>query len=285
MIMAQLKKFREKFSRMDLMVISAFVIVVTTVPLIWPIGLPVPVTATTEVVYKKVESLPPGGVVVVGLDCSPAGWSEVEPASRAVMQHLFTKPVKIVIVAFYSPMGAQLAESLLSNIDKGTKRYGVDYVNLGYFPGEEVAKAGFAADVHKIAPKDFYGTNIEQLPIMGSIKSAKDIAFYITITDYETGVEQYTRQIVSPYNIPLALIIGAGSSATMAPYLRSGQVIGAVFGLQGGGEYEVLTKRPGIALKETDALSLTALLSVIFIFIGNGVHFAKKIFPEHGGAN
>jgi hypothetical protein len=283
-LMEKMKQtIKKKIVSTDLAVLSILLLVVTIIPLLFTLGLPIPVSTNVQAVYKKIESLPPGSYVLYGSDCAPSGWGEDYPVARAIMQHLFMRPVKIVIIAFDTPAGPQLAESVVQEVNKGTKQYGTDYVNLGYFPGAEVAKAAFAKDVHRLVSQDFYGTSIDKLPIMQNLRTAKDIAYLITVTFMFTGTEEYIRQFVTGYGVTVTQADGAGGLPTATPYIRSGQLLGGVFGFQGAAEYELLLKSPGPAVRQTDALSLTALLMIGFIAAGNFQYFRRKLVDRKGG--
>lgn len=208
--------------------------------------------------------------------------AEVEPGTIVMLKHLLRKPVKFVIVCWAADEPKLMEGALAKVADFATannKKYGVDYVNLGFIPGMETAMAAFAKDVQANAPADMYGTPIAQLPAMSGMKSAKDfgLVLYITGSDAAAMIRQY----VSAYGSKLITFATIGWVPSFTPYLYSGQLVGIVPGVTGGAEYELLMRSPGSGLATTDALSLGFLFLVVLAILGNIVwQVSKKQRPE-----
>jgi hypothetical protein len=67
--------------------------------------------------------------------------------------------------------------------------------------------------------------------------------------------------------------------------LASGQIKGAVIGLSGAAEYEVLAGVPGKATGAMDAQAMGHLLIVGLVLLGNiGFFFQKRLEAVKGGA-
>jgi len=61
-----------------------------------------------------------------------------------------------------------------------------------------------------------------------------------------------------------------------APYIASGQLSALMPGLTASGEYEILIGRPGLAVAGLDAVSMSHLLVVCLVLIGNIAYFASR---------
>lgn len=265
-----------KLSRIDPRILYALLVIILIIPLFTPLGLPIPITKETRKVYEAVEKLPPGSVVVCSMDTSGAAWGENGPQAKAIFQHLFQKPLKIVVVSFETD-GPMLAEQAFLEIRKGEKKYGVDYVNLGFIAGGETARAAFGRDVQKLISKDFLGNPIDKLPIMEKVRNAEDFALFFTFTSLISAVEMYVRQLYAPYKTKIvAGIIGLGV-ASIVPYYNAGQLFSILSGSLGAGEYELLNKMPGEGVRLSDALSLSTLFIIACIVIGNAAFLGVKL--------
>ena len=73
---------------------------------------------------------------------------------------------------------------------------------------------------------------------------------------------------------------GGGCTAVMAPdlypFLQSGQLVGLLGGLAGAAEYETLIGEPGQATVGMQPQSVTHLIIVLFIILGNTVYFLSR---------
>jgi len=171
--------------------------------------------------YRCIDELEPGDLVLVSPDFVPGMWVEVGPAMNAIMQHLFMKKVKIIIVSFYSD-GPVLAEKIISEIDVGDARYGVDYVNLGYIPGLETAMAAFVENP-RVIEYDYYGTPIGELEIMEEVDSIDDFKLYVfaCVTWPDPWVRQFAGKIPRIINIispaGISLVMPSASRAPPVP--------------------------------------------------------------------
>jgi hypothetical protein len=257
-------------------ILQIFLCLSVALPIIKPIGLPVPISTYTKGVYEIVESIEPGSIVLFTNDVSAGGWGEMASPTIAVMQHLFRRPVKIVFVDFFedSPI---LTEIALNKVDKDDKVYGVDYVHLGFIPGYEMAIAMFAKSIWTAFPADYHGTALNELPLMANLKDASDFDIQIeTQTVPAVPTSFMLQHIHSPYNVPLVVLSTAVSSPGLMPYLASGDISGITIGVKGGAEYEILIKTPGSGAATMDAMSTSHLLLITVLIIGNVFYFIKK---------
>jgi hypothetical protein len=248
-------------------VIYILLIVLMAYPIARPIGLPVPVTEYSRGLYDAVEALQPGDIVVYETNLGVGRIPELHSGQVALLQHLFSKPIKIVIVGQYVDSPKVLADNSMPMVDTMGKVYGVDYVNLGFLPGLETGAAAFAKDMASQFEKDYYGTPISQIPLMQNIGGFENVAF---ITG-SAGTESiyFIRQWVEAYGLKMALNTHSMNFPNFIPYYQAGQYAGLLDGIRGAAEYELLTNNPGRAVAGTDALSTGTLLTVILILIGN----------------
>lgn len=273
----QERSLLQKVTDVDPRIIYTLILLVVSAVIIHPLGLPLPISKPTRDLHNIVMQLKPGDRVMVWSDESAHGIGETGPAWIVFMQDLFRRPgVKVV----FSAAGGFVPETptifdtiIMPPVDKIGKKYGVDYVNLGWTPGFETAMASFATDIHKLNPRDHAGTPIDELPLMRDIKSIADFELLVYVGGGSQA--QVMRQIFVPSGKPSVQIGMAVHQTGAMPYYP--QTIKAyVFGLAQGAEYEKLIEKPGKAIIASDAISLSQLLLIILLFIGNIAYFLQR---------
>ena len=245
-----------------LLLISLFI------PLIRPIGLPLSLSQEAQTFYDTVDALQAGDIVIVSPSYSPGTEAEMWPQHAALMVHLMRKDVKIIHVALvlesvmYSQRAAETYAPLYGY------EYGVDHVIMPYKAGMDVVIASMGRDIHSLYTEDYFGTPTRQLPLMQQVRGIQDIALIIDFMPGNTLVD-YIRQIEGVYNIPVTGGVTAVCIPTMMPYVMSGQCRGLLGGMRGAAEYELMVGAPGPAIGGMDAQSLSHLLIIVAIAVGN----------------
>jgi hypothetical protein len=267
----------EALEYVDRRILYSLMIIVVAVPLIHPLGLPMPVSSFTRTAYNAIEALKPGEYVIWASDVDAGAWAECGPQSIAFLNHLFRIPnIKIIIVSFI-PAGTDLVLLALKEVDLHDKKYGIDYVILPYIAGGETAKAIFFSDVYKVVTLDVYGTHLEQMSIMKDFKNVNDISIYTGVVSPMTPLEEYIRQLVLPYKKPLIVGVISVNVPTLMPYIKSGQVTAYLGGAMGAAEYELLIGRPGSGLAQADSISTSHLMILLLVLMGNILYIIKRV--------
>ena len=149
------------------------------------------------------------------------------------------------------------------------KKYGIDYINVGYKPGGPVMLLSLGRNVADVVKADYAGMPIDSLPLGRKVKSAQDMALVMSLSAGDPGVLHWIIYFHARFGVP----VGAATTAIMAPqqypYLASGQLLGLMGGLKGAAEYETLVKRRGRAIAGMDSQSIVHALLVLFIILGN----------------
>jgi hypothetical protein len=171
---------------------------------------------------------------------------------------------------------SKVLEWVAGDIKANNKVYGIDYVHLGYVAGFESAFAAFCRDVRGTVSVDYYGTPIDNLPIMEGFKSARDVDLWIQV-----GPPLFTpaiRQFAIPFNKGKNLVaIGfEGYLSTYIPYMEAGQLLSGMQGSQDGIVYEMLIGKPFIATAQYRGGNLLMFMAMAIIIAGNIVYFMGK---------
>jgi hypothetical protein len=254
-------------------VIYLSLFVALAVPMIKPIGLPVPIDKDTMDVYNRIEALKPGDVVVIGSNIGAAIYAEVYPQYVAVIEHVLRKDgVKMILVEHgtEAPIFAERALNELNAYER--KTYGVDFVHLGYIAGDEAAISGLCRNLHALLQVDYKGNSLSSLPMMANINDASDFTIVIDFTA-SADSQYWLNQAYAPYGTEIAFGLTAVKVPDAYSYYLAGQIFGIIESLKGAAQYEVLINRPGIAAKGMDAQSIAHLLYIALILIGNAVYY------------
>ena len=268
-----MRDFADRILSLDRRFIFILIGLVILIPLLYPIGLPVRVSAEVQRVYDYIERLPEGARMVISLDYDPASKPELQPMTVAILRHAFRRKLRLIGLTLW-PTGTSMAESELTRIGQEFgKVYGRDYVFLGYAPGEANAILSMGQDLYAAFPTDYYGTPTPTIPVLNAIRSLQDVAYVFSLSAGFPGLDTWYVYGKEKYGFEL----GGGSVAVSVPkfypLLNTGQIQGLLGGLRGAAEYETLLNMPGKARAGMDAQSATHFLIIGLIVVCNGLYF------------
>lgn len=265
-------------------VIYTALIATILVPLLSPIGLPVPISERTIAVYNFIKNLRDNCNVFFDISYSPADRGELEPLAIALSKHLFDKGCRIVYVSLFDtgPLIFAAMRSAAPDVF-GKKEYGKDYVFLGFVAGYEAAVASLAKSIKGTLKTDNYGNLLDELPLMKEVDKATDFDVAVIVSSGGDVYPYYVRQWYTPYNIPLIFGPVGVIAPVVEPFVAAKQAVGMIIGQKGAAEYETLIGRKGLATAAMDAQSLTHLLIIVYIIIGNVVYWRQRLSSKMGG--
>jgi preprotein translocase subunit YajC len=264
--------FWEKISTIDRRIIFVFIFLSVALPLIFNFTLPNKVTKEVRETFDFIQALPTGSVVLVSFDHDAATLPEMQPMARAILDHLFSRDLKVVGMAFRAEGAAIGNKALQVEGAKYGKVEGVDYVFLGYRPEITSGVLGIGENIGRLYPKDYRGIPVSDIPLMQKVRSYRDIALVISISDDDTPV-YWINYANARYHEPVVPAITAVMATTFYPFLQEKQIVGMVPGLKGAAEYEQLIKKPGDASLGMSAQSMSHLIIVLFVIVGNIGYF------------
>lgn len=274
-------EFFERFDQINPKTVYIIMALALIIPVLKPVGLPVVVNKdTTEAVFKWVEGLSPGDVIVFDTAYSGGSNAELAPQLSAWFKHCMKKGVKVIGVSQWlqaGPLAINTLEEATRELEHEgiTVTYGVDWVYIGYKAGGTVTWRAMQNDFWRAcADVDYYGKSFKDLPLMAKLPKwtneySKGI-FVLSAGSPGTGT--YTTYFAEqPMYIGNVAVQVAGSMNL----LRSGQAKGVLAGLRGAAEYEKLLGKPGYATKLMDAQSMGHLTIMVLVVLGN-ISFALK---------
>jgi hypothetical protein len=233
------------------------------------------------------DGIPAGGSVLVVFDYEAAFSAEMKTVAAPLISQLMSRS-EMLITLSTSPMGPALAENFLLETQSPYEfKAGINYIDLGYLPGDASAMLGFVTDPRAMVPKRIDGDSVWDLTPLQNITNFSDFSVILILTDdVEKGrnwVEQST-QALSDSNTPLLMAVSAQVEPMIYPYYDSGQVDGLVSGLSGGATYERLKvakgleqEQDGLAREYWDSYSVGLFLAEILIAVGAMVNFLAAL--------
>ena len=296
--MKLLNKIFIKLGKLDRRFIFILIGLSVLIPLLRPdwINIPIKTTSNSRIVFEELNSLKSGDKVLLSFEYGASTKPEIHPMSVAVLQHLFSKGIKVYTVPLW-PEGLMMAkfaieEVVSSNLFKVQEH--VDYVSLPYKAGGEIIIRGIATDLRSIFTQDINNTLLSEIPMMNGVNNISDFDFVFDLSAGVPGNAEWVQFACDEYNIPLS----SGCTSIMVtdaiPYVESGQIRGILAGMPGAAEYEQMvfeylnTNRnneylnekvsivPGKATSRMSAQSIAHLLMVVFIIFGNISYYLTR---------
>ena len=266
-----------KIGSMDRRWIFLIIAAVVIVPLLVPVGLPIRPTDTTKNVYDYIEKLPVGSKVLLSVEYSPSTRPENHPMTISILRHLFKNDHKVFITCLW-PDGQFMAQDAINQVAKQefNKTYGVDYVFLGFRPGNEAVVKGIVSNLRKLYTVDVYQKKIDEIPLMKGINNFKDFDFLFSSSAGFPGTIEWVQYASDPTGIPMASGVTSIQVNEVMPYVQAGQMVGVLAGMPGAAEYEALINQKGTATSGMDAQSVAHLVIVLFIILGNVSFFIER---------
>jgi len=256
------------------------VLLATIIPFIAGFPQPIHISKESRDLYDWVENIPDGSTILLTFDYYPSTIAEVEPMSRAAIKQCWRKNLKLITLSTVPLGGPNIAERVLNDMATGwaveefgeEKKYGIDFINLGYKPDYKAVILGMGDSFRRIYPTDFAGVSLDSFPIMRDIDRYEDVEFLFIISDNGI-VDEWITIANRQFGIP----IGSGVTAVMAPkfysYLQSRQMVGLLGGMKGASEYENLVGAEGMATLFMGPQSTVHLIIILFILVGNAAYF------------
>ncbi len=266
-----------KLPTIDRRIIFLILIIGVTVPLLVKVGFNLEISENSRLVYDLIENTPEGTPVVISLDYDPASKAELQPMTRALLEHAFSKKHKVILTALW-PMGVIIGENTVRSLqDTYPVVYGEDYVNLGYKAGGMVTIQAMGRSFENVYPKDINGSDIADIPLMKNVKNFENIGYAVSFSAGSPGLKEWIMVANDKYNVPVAGGATAVSAPEMLPYLNKQQQLhGLLGGLKGAAEYEKLVGTLGMATAGMDAQSIAHLIIIVFIALGNISYYVDK---------
>jgi hypothetical protein len=246
-------------------------------------------TVLSIAVFDAIEALDEGDPVLLSFDFDPASEGELGPMATAFVRHCAEKKLRMYFMALW-PVGPQMIDDTIARViqaDFPELRYGEDYVNIGFKPGNEGVIKVIVTDLRQLYTTDGRGTTIDQIPMMEGIHSLRDFALVINVSAGYAGTKEWVQYAVTPYPDQIKLVAGCtGVQAPLLyPYIPE-QLPGLLGAIKGAAEYEklVIDKYGGpnpdpkyLEAKRRMGPQLVAhILIIVLIILANVVYLIER---------
>jgi len=262
-------------ARIDKRVIYILLLFAVAVPLLTRLELPVRVGPQTTNVFRSIEEVPAGSCIIVSFDIEASSLPEVQPVAEAMIRHAFRKNLRIVGLALFSE-GTAIGYNILSSIaGEFGKRYGEDYIYLGFRPQYVSAILGIGEDIRSVFPLDYLNDDWTGHSAFSEVHDYDDISLVVSIADGSLPT-YWVEYAGSRYNQKIVTGLTAVMATSYYPYTASGQIAGLVGGLKGAAEYEKLLGYVGGGQRGMLAQSSGHLLIILLVCIANVAALRKR---------
>lgn len=274
--------FVDRLLNVDRRIIYLLVFIAAVVPFLFPVDIEIKVTPEVKSIYDFIENHPSGTLMMLASDYDPQTQAENDPQARAMMRHMFMKGHRVIVMAL-SQDGAALTEMMTKSVsEEYNKKYGEDYVYLGFKPYPNIIILSMGEDFRLSYPKDYYNTKLDSLPMMHNVKNYDDLAGVLEVGGGNVST-MWITSAVERYNVKLAVAVTAVSGPQYYANLQAGQLFGLMGGLKGAAEYEMLMKKeyqrinaPLKAVQGMNVQNFVHVLIILLTIIGNIAFFYKK---------
>ena len=286
--MEAIKKIFILLGSLDRRIIFLIVGLSVLIPLLKPewIDLPIRPTPESQIVFDEINKLNAGDKMLLSFEYSPSTKPEIHPMAIAILKHLYAKNIQVYGFALWPDGNFMSTEAFSEVSDDYDKKYGVDYVNLGYKPGGEAVIKGIASDIRTLYTVDLQGTSINDIPMMKDVVNIEDFDFVFSLSAGYPGSKEWVQYACDPNNIPLSTGCTSIQVTDIMPYVENDQIRGILAGMPGAAEYESLVEaelqkmeiavKPGEASGMMAAQSIAHVVIVLFIIFGNISYFITR---------
>ena len=286
--MEAIKKIFIALGSLDRRIIFLIVGLSVLIPLLKPewIDLPIRPTPESQIVFDEINKLNAGDKMLLSFEYGPSTKPEIHPMAIAILKHLYAKNIQVYGFALWPDGNFMSTEAFSEVSDDYDKKYGVDYVNLGYKPGGEAVIKGIASDIRTLYPADLQGTSINDIPMMKDVVNIEDFDFVFSLSAGYPGSKEWVQYACDPNNIPLSTGCTSIQVTDIMPYVENDQIRGILAGMPGAAEYESLVEaelqkmeiagKPGEASGMMAAQSIAHVVIVLFIIFGNISYFITR---------
>jgi hypothetical protein len=246
---------------------------------------PMPVSEYVTSYYDTIEALPEGSVVMLSADFDPASAAELLPMYQGTIHHLLRRNLRVINVSTWpaAPPYTRIEFDKIAPIY--SKVYGVDWVELGFKPGDDVAMGVISQSIRSAYIKDDRdGVDVSELPLMGEVgDSFEGISLLITMSAGYPGVLEWIAQAGGRYKVPML----AGTTAVQTPDLFAyypTQMSGFLGAATGATQYLQIMSQETEQLLEATLKNqkrmliqtYAHLLIILLIVIGNVIYFRGR---------
>lgn len=245
-------------------------------------------TPQSKTIFDELERLPSGSRVLIVIDYDPSSAPELAPMTVAFLRHCCLRRHKIYFMTLWYtglPLIDQYIKQIIeSEFAEQSFQYGLDYINLGYKPGNEVVIKAIAGNIRSLYSTDNRGLNLDEAPMMQGVRKIADFDVVLDVSAGYPGAKEWVQYAGTQGKLRLGVGVTGVMATQMYPYYPD-QIFGILAALKGGAEYEAaLAERypqyqdpaDHAAMKRMGPQLFAHLLMVVLIILGNIIYFSDR---------
>lgn len=288
--------FAERLQKVQPKYIWWLVLAIVFASVLAPISLPVPITSTTRKTVAWLDSLPKGSNLFIAPEYGPGPDIELNPQVQQVAIVAFKHGLNIVLGTSGNPLGPELANQAIQNaaafvtgkactnpgtaqVACGNIKYGVNWVDIGYKPGNAISENELEQNFQKGAEGvDYFSKPLSSYPLTKNIQGVNSKYFSgLWVEDTGTpGCPDWLANVSIPGNLPEGCGAITMEIPNFAPFVASGQYKAFLGGSRGAGEMEEITGDHGLGLAGQETATLASILILVLVVLGNVAYFQTK---------
>ncbi|MBU1701509.1 MAG: hypothetical protein KJ970_17860 [Candidatus Eisenbacteria bacterium] len=262
--------------------VYAVMAIAVIIPAIKSFDVPVGISSEVRNVFEYVDGLKPGDVILLGVDYEPSTLAELHPMSEAILSQAFEKDVKVILTTL-SQFGPAMADEIITRIaHEYGKEHGVDYTFLGYKPYPAITILAMGTDFRVPFPTDYYGTEIDSIPMMQDLHNYDDVECVISIASGNSA-DFWIQYGNAKYGVQVALGVTGVMATDYYPYLQSKQLFGLIPGIKGAAEYETLRGKKGDASRAMPYQVTSHIAILLFMIVANIGYVTQRRAQHRAG--
>ena len=233
------------------------------------------ISSDTQRLYDFIDSLPSGSALLVSFDHEASSLPEIQPIALALLRHAFARGHRLIgmaLLAEGTAIGYRQMEKVAAEYGR---RYGEDFVYLGFKPQYLAAILSMGESIRATFPTDYLDHPLDSLPLMRNVDSYANVAAVISVADGSLTTH-WMEYAGARYHLTVLAGVTAAMITTYDPYLASGQMHAMVGGLRGAAQYESLIGHAGGGARGMMAQTSAHLYVILLIVVGNVVYFTVR---------
>ncbi|MCL2498679.1 MAG: hypothetical protein FWF06_08765 [Symbiobacteriaceae bacterium] len=269
-----------KLGKLDHRIIYLIFTILVGYPLIFPIGLPLPISDSVRSAYEIIGSFPAGSTLYMGCELGATNAPEMRPMFVAIMRYTLSLNHKVILAGFWEDGPTLVSIWMEALLAESGAIYGEDFVNIGYRARGsmqailEQARHDF---ISAFSDRDMSGKVLSSMPIMQGITKVSDLDYVVILNPGSPGTEAYISAWRATGAVSTIIDCPSSNQITIGGYnLQAGLTQGMIGGLNGAAQFEALIKKPYKGISGMDAQGLGHLGVIFFLALGNLSYFQTK---------
>ena len=273
----------ETLKNLDRRWIFLAMLLAVALPILFTLRLPEIPSPMVRDVYRTVEELPDGSVLLMAYDYDPPSEGELQPMASAFVRHAAKKGHKMVFMTLW-PNGEPLVQGNIEMLKREFPeyQYGRDYVNLGFRPGYEGVIKVIVTDLKTLYANDVHGNSLGHLELTRNMKNVQQADLIVNVSAGYPGTKEWVQYAATPFDLKIV----AGCTGVQAPIIYPyypRQISGILGAIKAAAEYEKaliegypdLAENPNASegLRRMGPQLVAHVLVIATIIFGNVIYF------------